>query len=238
MSQSLAKGIAKQVIDSINVRPGYSELSHLEGLSHRRYMKLFKRECKRSDNKCVFLQEMFPESSKWIVVTGEWSGSLAKPSVSHLIDNIEKYDELGFDLTINDRKGLHYKFLYVVQTHHALERGILRSGEWLNTPAKIRSFMNGYIEPLIRFALALVEEQPGGHEIKGRVVIGEFFFVVVLLKGVNRFKTTARALKVITIMPSTYTGAEGVLNIENDERVRKNIIQYWPVLQSEFDLEI
>lgn len=238
MSESLAKGIAKQVIDSIKVRPGYSELSHLEGLSHRRCMKLFKRECKRSDSKCVFLGEKFPESSKWIVVSGEWSASLAKPSAQQLIDNVEKYNELGFDLTINNRKGLHYKFLYVVLTQHALERGILRSGEWLNTAAKIRSFMNSYIDPLIRFALTLVEEQPNEHEIKDSVVIGEFFFAVVLLKGVNKFNTTARALKIITIMPSTYKSAGGALSIEDDERIRKNIIQYWPVLQSVFKLEI
>lgn len=238
MSESLAKGIAKQTIDSIKVRPGYSEFAHLEGLSHRKSMKLFKRECKRSSNKSVFLGEKYPESSKWVVISGEWSASLAKPSGVQKINQIEEYDELGFDLTINNRSGLHYKFLYVILTHHALERGILRSGEWLNTPVKIRSFMSRYIEPLIRFALALIEEKPDAHELKDGVVIDEFFFAVVLLQGVNKFGQPSKAMKIITIMPSTYKSAEGVVKIEQDERVRKSIIDYWPVLKSTFALDI
>ena len=206
MSESLAKGIAKQVTDSITETPNPSKFEVLEGLSHRKKIKQMRKECK-TNNKLALLGEKNPKSSKWILVWGEWAGTYAKPSINMSIGNYQHYDKLGFDLVINDREGVKQKFLYVTLTKHALERLILRSGEWLNSTEKVREFMNGFIEPLIRFSLSMVEDnsyENKSDSAEKNIIIDNCFFAIVMTKGVNKHGEIARSFNIKTIKVISY----------------------------------
>jgi len=240
MSESLAKGIAKQVADAISMPLDPSIFDALELLSHRKKLNQMRKEIK-SNNRAAFLGEKNSKSSRWILVWGEWAGAVGKPSTELVNRRLQDYDKLGFDFIINDREGVKDKFLYVTLTKHALERLILRSGEWLNTTDKVRGFMNGYIEPLIRFSLSMTERHAdvdGSDVAEENVIIDNYFFSIVMRKGINNRGEIARSFQIKTVMPADYNGAKGTRKIDSDENVRENIFDYWPLLREEFDLEL
>lgn len=230
MSESLAKGIAKQVISIIQTPVGdpYAAQAYFNGLSHRKKCKLLRKRC-RTNDVLSLIAERYPESSKWEMLWGEWCCTRADQDLYVLpgmTTDMSLYRNVGFDFSLSLPKYEHDYFLVIGISQHALERVILRSGDWLNNPTKVFLFMNKYLKPLVRLALQLIEAGDQQLDAKHEVVIDDFFFVVALNKGINRYGTMAYRLSVITAMPKYYEGARKAPSIDKLPDVKTKIMDY------------
>lgn len=230
MSESLAKGIAKQVISNIQTPAGYSYAAQADfaGVSHRKKCKLLRKRCRTSDVLSL-IDERYPESSKWEMLWGEWCCTRSDEDLSVLpgmTTDTSLYRNVGFDLSLSLPKNAHDYFLVIGISQHALERVILRSGDWLNNPKKVFLFMNKYLKPLVRLALQLIEAGDQQLSSKHEVVIDDFFFVVALNKAINRYGTMAYRMGIITAMPKDYEGASKATSIDKLPGVKTKIMDY------------
>jgi len=225
INESLARGIARDIMRAFDRSIPNNDLAKIGTMPRRKQARELIKFCKR-DIRLAFLGERYTESSKWQVIWGEWSLTL-KSSLSE--DN--KYDKIGFDLTVDIPKLSYDKHLYIVLSKHALERLIMRSNMPLNTLPEIRNFLNSIIKKLVLNCLAMWDKEPNSISLEGYAVIGDLYIPIVMEVGINIRGKIARAFTIKTIMPVTYEGAIKSMSIMKQNQVKTDIFEYWNLLE-------
>jgi hypothetical protein len=211
IDESQAKGLVKRIFRSLHAAAGNSTPQSFE-YSQRKICKKIKLMCKEKSN-AVFIAERFMNTNKWQLIWGEWCLFNAKKELFAMSD-IEQYDQIAFDLTINVKGGFSFKSFYVVLSKHALVRLIMRSQHHLKNPHDLNLYLKRITKTLLLSALELSDQytKSNGDISQNCTVVDDVFLPLALDIGINSQGRLAKTCTIKTFMPTHYDGAEAELS--------------------------
>jgi hypothetical protein len=211
IDESQAKGLVKRIFRSLHAAAGNSTPQSFE-YSQRKICKKIKLMCKEKSN-AVFIAERFMNTNKWQLIWGEWCLFNAKKELFAMSD-IEQYDQIAFDLTINVKGGVSFKSFYVVLSKHALVRLIMRSQHHLKNPHDLNLYLKRITKTLLLSALELSDQytKSNGEISQDCTVVDDVFLPLALDIGINSQGRLAKTCTIKTFMPTHYDGAEAELS--------------------------
>ncbi len=212
IDESQAKGLVKRIFRSLHATAANSAPQTLE-YSQRKICKKIKRLCKEKSN-AVFIAERFTNTNKWQLIWGEWCLFNANNNFFLSRCDIEQYDQIAFDLTINVRGEISFKSFYVVLSKHALVRLIMRSQHHLKNPHDLNLYLKRITKKLVFSALELSDKytKSSGKIQKDYAVVDDVFLPLALDVGINPQGGLAQICTVKTFMPTHYDGAVAELS--------------------------
>lgn len=212
IDESQAKGLVKRIFRSLHAAALNSAPQNFE-YSQRKICKKIKGLCKGKTN-AVFIAERFSNTNKWQLIWGEWCLFSAKKKLFSSNSNVEEYDQIAFDLTINVRGNVSYKSFYVVLSKHALVRLIMRSQHRLTNPHDLNLYLKKITKTLVFSALELSEQytKSNGEISQDYTVIDDVFLPLALDIGINSQGLLAKTCTIKTFMPTHYDGAVAELS--------------------------
>jgi hypothetical protein len=211
IDESQAKGLVKRIFRSLHAAAGNSTPQSFE-YSQRKICKKIKLMCKEKSN-AVFIAERFMNTNKWQLIWGEWCLFNAKKELFAMSD-IEQYDQIAFDLTINVKGGVSFKSFYVVLSKHALVRLIMRSQHHLKNPHDLNLYLKRITKTLLLSALELSDQytKSNGEISQDCTVVDDVFLPLALDIGINSQGRLAKTCTIKTFMPTHYDGAVAELS--------------------------
>jgi hypothetical protein len=211
IDESQAKGLVKRIFRSLHAAAGNSTPQSFE-YSQRKICKKIKLMCKEKSN-AVFIAERFMNTNKWQLIWGEWCLFNAKKELFAMSD-IEQYDQIAFDLTINVKGGVSFKSFYVVLSKHALVRLIMRSQHHLKNPHDLNLYLKRITKTLLLSALELTDQytKSNGEISQDCTVVDDVFLPLALDIGINSQGRLAKTCTIKTFMPTHYDGAVAELS--------------------------
>lgn len=212
IDQKQAQGLVNRIFRNLHATAQNSAPQMLQ-YSQRKICKKIKGLCKEKTN-AVFIAERFSNTNKWQLIWGEWCLFSAKKKLFASSSDVEEYDQIAFDLTINVRGGVSYKSFYVVLSKHALVRLIMRSQYQLKNPHDLNLYLKKITKNLVLSALELSDQhaKSNGGISQDCTVIDDVFLPLVLDIGINSHGLLAKTCTVKTFMPTHYDGAANELS--------------------------
>lgn len=225
IDESQAKGLVKRIFRSLHAAAQNSAPQSLE-YSQRKICKKIKRMCKEKSN-AVFIAERFINTNKWQLIWGEWCLFNAKKQL-FAINDIEQYDQIAFDLTINVKGGFSFKSFYVVLSKHALVRLIMRSQQQLKNPHDLNLYLKKITKTLVFSALELSDQytKSNGEINQNCTVVEDVFLPLAIDIGINSQGLIAKTCTIKTFMPTHYDGAVAELSRKNPILSKPNFFDY------------
>ncbi|UUO23831.1 hypothetical protein FGD67_11715 [Colwellia sp. M166] len=212
IDESQAKGLVKRIFRSLYAAANNSAPQNFE-YSQRKICKKIKGLCKEKTN-AVLIAERFNNTNKWQLIWGEWCLFSAKKKLFASTSDVEEYDQIAFDLTINVRGGVSYKSFYVVLSKHALVRLIMRSQHQLKNAHDLNLYLKRITKPLVFSALELSDQhtKSNGKISQYSTIIDDVFLPLALDVGINSQGLLAKTCTIKTFMPAHYDGAAAELS--------------------------
>lgn len=207
IDQKQAQGLVKRIFRNLHAAAQNSAPQMLQ-YSQRKICKKIKLMCKEKSN-AVFIAERFMNTNKWQLIWGEWCLFNAKKELFAMSD-IEQYDQIAFDLTINVKGGVSFKSFYVVLSKHALVRLIMRSQHHLKNPHDLNLYLKRITKTLLLSALELSDQytKSNGEISQDCTVVDDDVFLLLALDiGINSQGRLAKTCTIKTFMPTHYDGA-------------------------------
>ena len=212
IDQKQAQGLVKRIFRNLHATAQNSAPQILQ-YSQRKICKKIKLLCKNKSN-AVFIAERFTNTNKWQLIWGEWCLFNVNNNSFLSRCDIEKYDQIAFDLTINVRGEVSYKSFYVVLSKHALVRLIMRSQQHLKNPHDLNLYLKKITKKLLFSALELSDKyiKSRGEIKKDYAVVDEVFLPLTLDIGITPQGGLAQICTIKTFMPTHYDGAVAELS--------------------------
>ncbi|MCI2282444.1 hypothetical protein L3081_02335 [Colwellia sp. MSW7] len=212
IDESQAKGLVKRIFRNLYAAAENSTPQNFE-YSQRKICKKIKGLCKEKTN-AVFIAERFTNTNKWQLIWGEWCLFSAKKKLFTSNSDIELYDQIAFDLTINVRGRVSYKSFYIVLSKHALVRLIMRSQHHLKNPHNLYLYLKKITKTLVFSALELSDQytKSNGKIRQDCTVVDDIFLPLALDIGINSQGLLAKTCTIKTFMPTHYDGAVAELS--------------------------
>ncbi len=226
IDESQAKGLVKRIFRSLYAAQDKFYVHRLDS-SQRKICKKIKRECQDKPSS-VFIAERFENTNKWQVIWGEWCLFSTSVDVFSVCNDIEKYDKIAFDLTINVKGKFSFKNFYVVLSKHALKRLIMRSKESLKNSHDLNLFLKKLTKKLVFSAVELSDQfiKNKGEPVSGYTVIDGVFLPLAFEMGINKSGKLAATCTIKTFMPAHYEGAVAELKKKSPIKYKENFFDY------------
>jgi hypothetical protein len=228
------KKLSNQIISSFcypiakKIKEEMLNLGNIGDYSHKKLCKKLIEICKK-ENRLSFIESKKENTSKCIVIWGEWT--MIKKSND--VDNAE-FDKIGLDLriSINKTDPIH-KFFNIIFSRHALERLLERGDIDCKTSYEIKVYFDSIIKRIILRCLQIFEDNvklKSGLR-KGYEVIDDLFLPIVMEIGKNIKELPVILFTVKTAIPNKK-------NLEKQTKLKESIFDFEELLMTYAKIQI